>query len=142
MSSSRVGLREKESTGYPGKGAHRERPSEAFVLGFTRMRSNLNQTLSNCWVWYWFPGWVRDAALFLLQEKWRTGTLDTERVLRSQGECRSYPGVELAFGAQGSGVDGEDRASEQERCSSFILSGAKGISKLTEDGSRFFFCPF
>lgn len=53
---------------------------------------------------------MRDVTVFLVKEKWKAGSLDTTgRVLRSLGECHSYPGVELAFGAQGSEVDGEDR---------------------------------
>lgn len=39
---------------------------------------------------------------------------------------------------KGEGRRRDEGEGEKRRCSSFILSGAKGISKLTEDGSRFF----
>lgn len=111
MTSFRVGRREKESSSYPGKGARHERLSAAFVLGLKPMRSNLIRLSGTVGFSTGYPaqrGWVKDVTVFLLK-KWRAGTLDTGRVLRSHGECRSYPGVELASGAQGSEVDGEDR---------------------------------
>lgn len=73
---------------------------------------------------------MRDTSVFLAAGEVESWDFGHGKGPALKGECRSYPGVELACGAQGSEVDGDGREMPK-----FYPKWYRGNGKLTENGS-------